>query len=112
MTAVTAAAHSGVRSPRITARAAERQAEPYVAVTEVEVLVRVGLPGPPLLDRGGGDRRQVIKRRPGRRGLKQDLVGLVVHFYWELPRPAGDRLGPGRGEVPGCDGVVQARAAH
>ena len=59
------------------ARAAERGAQLEVAVPEVEVLVGVGPRGAPLLDRGGGDRRQVLQRRPGRGRLEQDLVGLA-----------------------------------
>jgi hypothetical protein len=76
------------------ARAAERQAEPHEAVAEIEVHLGVRLRGAPLLDRGGGDRRQIRKGRTRRSGLQQDLVCVRAHAFGQLSGPAGDRVRP------------------
>ncbi len=108
MTAVTRGGALGGQVGAEHSGAAERQAQLQVAVAEVEVVFGVGLRGAPLLDRGGGDGGQVLERRPGCCRLEQDLVGLVAHLCRELPRPAGDRVRPGLGQVPRRDGAVQA----
>ena len=120
MTAARAAAHSGVRSPRMwpaLSRVVSRMQVPVAEPAPGRVLLRVGLLRPPRLVGGLGQELQVVQVRPGPRCLDEDAVGLGLELVVvdaagpprDLPRPRdGDVPGGGRG----VERWVPAEQAH
>ena len=117
-TAVTAAAHSGVRSPA--RRPAPSMVESSWSEAVLEALagrVVVGMLGAPGLVGGLGDDPQPVQVRPGPGGLQQDLVGVAPHLLvadpagpaGHLPRPRGRHRAFGGGVV---QQRVPAEEAH
>ena len=99
-TAVTAAAHSGVRSPRITPAPANVVSTCRNRSGNAALVVLVGMVGLPLRQRVRGDRGQVVERRARRGGLGEDLLGAVAELLGQLLQPADDLPRPGVGDLP------------
>ena len=114
-TAVSAAAHSGVRSPRIRpapSRVVSRSRDRSPKPVPVGVFVGVGLPGAPGLVGGLGEELQVVEAGPGGGGLDEDLVGLGLEVVVvdpagpprDLPRPRDRQRAGGGGGVQAAGG--------